>query len=565
MKTTASWIGRICALLALTLFVSLPQARSQATPPTGMPVQYAAPFGVLRWVNAEYTNDGVGRWEKITYYGLTATLTPNESGALDDLGNLYFALLDFQNSENAQNNAQYFAYVAGGGTELSLRLKLGSAGASPFPELTSAVLRDVTSVASDRTLYSGDGIGLGDSYAYWADDSYRIYMRDDAQSLVDSDGHLCFGWESEQLQYGIENRRYIYIDANGSLFRGDVLTGWVGGFAYPHVIPSGMASVYFWANGAAFTWQEEYDGWVGVFSDFQGNQYYAYMHMETGASGVLVIAYVSYDSSFYDVVYLEVARDAGGVLTVHGSGIGVANGTIFLPSNIDVSLEAPIQTFQYGGQTYRATVSAPEGTNQVRTSYQVLDGSNMAQVIWDPVTKSVGLIIIVPSTGDGAIYFSNGSGGYTVNTGSSAANLLTQVNGVNFVPNGSSSNPAAVTQFSGDLDIRGNLLSLGSWNGDWTQVGLNLTYQDGDSAINLALAIWTASRPHTAWLWEHVNEEGSTPNTKPQMKLGSDNVLTLYKTDGTVGITINPNTGRIRVAPQGDLSMGSFDHEPAAP
>lgn len=185
--------------------------------------------------------------------------------------------------------------------------------------------------------------------------------------------------------------------------------------------------------------------------------------------------------------------------------------------------------------------------------------------MWDTASKAITMFSIWESSGGYASYTSNGSGGYTWDPGSTAENALTQVNGMNFVPDGSSSAPAAVTQFSGDLDMRGNLLSLGSWNGDWSQAGLNLTYQDGDSAINSALAIWTASRAHTAWLWEHVNEEGGTPNTKPQMKLGSDNVLTLYKTDGTVGITINPNTGRIRVAPQGDLSMGAFVQEPTAP
>lgn len=99
------------------------------------------------------------------------------------------------------------------------------------------------------------------------------------------------------------------------------------------------------------------------------------------------------------------------------------------------------------------------------------------------------------------------------------------------------SSPAADLTVSGNLDVRGNIMNLGSWKNQTNQPGLSLNYTDspnnqwGDFHFSL-------NRLTSTWLWEHVS-----PNKTwlPMMKLNSDNSLSLFNSLGQSTLSLNPN------------------------
>jgi hypothetical protein len=88
----------------------------------------------------------------------------------------------------------------------------------------------------------------------------------------------------------------------------------------------------------------------------------------------------------------------------------------------------------------------------------------------------------------------------------------------------------------GNLDVQGNILNLGSWEGQTNEAGLSLNYTDypddeyGEFRFSL-------NRPTTTWLWEHL---GPNNSWKPAMKLEESHVLYLYDGNGQGNIALNP-------------------------
>ena len=126
----------------------------------------------------------------------------------------------------------------------------------------------------------------------------------------------------------------------------------------------------------------------------------------------------------------------------------------------------------------------------------------------------------------------------------------------------------------GTLDIRGNTLNFGSWvSGTGTSVnGLTLAFVPAASGANNQIRL-DAARPLTDWLWLHAQSDGSGDSVTA-MKLDSSHRLSLFDpaspANSIPGIVLNPG-GRsrfdkpVRIAPQGDISMGVFTADPEAP
>lgn len=119
-----------------------------------------------------------------------------------------------------------------------------------------------------------------------------------------------------------------------------------------------------------------------------------------------------------------------------------------------------------------------------------------------------------------------------------------------------------------DLDVLGNLFSLGSLKSNANMVGLTLQFADVDGTAKLYS---TLSRPEAEWIWNRA-DASPTSIAIPMMKLGSGNTLTLFDPwDSThAPIILNPAgrsrfDGPIRIEPQGDLDMGEFRHGPGEP
>ena len=116
-----------------------------------------------------------------------------------------------------------------------------------------------------------------------------------------------------------------------------------------------------------------------------------------------------------------------------------------------------------------------------------------------------------------------------------------------------------------DLDVLGNLFSLGSLKTNASIVGLTLQFAD---VAGTAKLYSTLSRPQAEWIWNRA-DGSAIPIPIPMMKLGSGNALSLFDPwDPTYApITLNPAgrsrfDGPIRIEPQGDLDMGVFRHGP---
>lgn len=132
-----------------------------------------------------------------------------------------------------------------------------------------------------------------------------------------------------------------------------------------------------------------------------------------------------------------------------------------------------------------------------------------------------------------------------------------------------------------DLDITGNILTLGSWAGDSTlsHAGMALQYSEAFTLPGTqplptpgrALIYMTGSRQDTSFLWNHATPN-SASNAPMMLLAGADHSLRLYApaTPTVPTIVLNPG-GRsrfdkpIRIEKQGDLEMGEFTHGPGEP
>lgn len=131
----------------------------------------------------------------------------------------------------------------------------------------------------------------------------------------------------------------------------------------------------------------------------------------------------------------------------------------------------------------------------------------------------------------------------------------------------------------GDLDILGNILSLGSLTGNKNTAGVTIAFRDDTSVAespSSSLSL-TLTRPNATWLWSHGT--GSSTTTQAMMSLDSAHRLNLYdpavataNPDPVVRLDPNPAgksklgnvsiTGSIRFQPAGDIEMGIYTAGP---
>lgn len=127
---------------------------------------------------------------------------------------------------------------------------------------------------------------------------------------------------------------------------------------------------------------------------------------------------------------------------------------------------------------------------------------------------------------------------------------------------------------AGDLDLTGNVLTLGSLANDIGVAGATLQFEDwlppGENSAHVATLHFSLNRPSAQWLWWKA---GPTPASAPEpmMKLDTQNRLSLRDPadpDGLAGVMLDPSPtgttiyrgsihvqGVLRVLPSGDLPM----------
>lgn len=120
-----------------------------------------------------------------------------------------------------------------------------------------------------------------------------------------------------------------------------------------------------------------------------------------------------------------------------------------------------------------------------------------------------------------------------------------------------------------DLDILGNVLSLGSLANDRNSAGLTVSFRDDLSASPYKTSVqFAASRPNSEWSWSRAQSVDNNLSVL-QMKLDGSNRLFLF--DPVMGtapsVVIDPSgltqfQGPVSAAPAGGISMGSFTNRP---
>jgi hypothetical protein len=134
----------------------------------------------------------------------------------------------------------------------------------------------------------------------------------------------------------------------------------------------------------------------------------------------------------------------------------------------------------------------------------------------------------------------------------------------------SSDGSGSTLELPGSLDVHGNAFTLGSWwNEGGTLInGLALSFLDGGNASDIR---FQTTRRSTQWVWMHPEADGHVAATM-SMSLDRDHRLRLFPPGGGSApkIILDPSgrsrfDGPVRIAPQGDISMGEFTHEPAVP
>ena len=222
-------------------------------------------------------------------------------------------------------------------------------------------------------------------------------------------------------------------------------------------------------------------------------------------------------------------------------------------------------TVLIGGQTWRLARFDPKTYTAIYDGYYVGESLSIAGVGRDGVASVV--LTRYDSAGDAvteAGTFLNGvfhgifeaAGVSGIKSGSIQGEALTSLDA------------PALNTFNNDLDITGNLFSLGSWAGNASHAGLTLQYRESGSPTKAVISL-TSSRGATSWLWSHATSDGAS-NTQPAMLLNSEHALKLYNsTDSAAAkIVLDPGgvsefTGVLRVGEYGDISMGGFRHKPA--
>lgn len=123
---------------------------------------------------------------------------------------------------------------------------------------------------------------------------------------------------------------------------------------------------------------------------------------------------------------------------------------------------------------------------------------------------------------------------------------------------------------NGDLDILGDVLSLGSHADDKNVAGMSIGFSDDITQPDspASAVAFSISRSLASWSWTRADV--SSPATSvPQMRLDANNRLTLFDpaTSGLPAVVIDPQggtyfTGGISIDPQGGVSMGTYTNRP---
>ncbi len=118
---------------------------------------------------------------------------------------------------------------------------------------------------------------------------------------------------------------------------------------------------------------------------------------------------------------------------------------------------------------------------------------------------------------------------------------------------------------AGNLDIAGNVLSLGSLSGDAATSGVTLQFSDTGAQAMLGSAL---GRSAAQWVWWRVNPNDVTGYV-PTMAVDSAFGLALYDPANPAQATIKLNPtggssfkGPVHLKPAGDVLMGEFNHGP---
>ena len=212
-----------------------------------------------------------------------------------------------------------------------------------------------------------------------------------------------------------------------------------------------------------------------------------------------------------------------------------------------------------GGQLWRFTDVGLDGTAHYVGVYSgqtlAMTPSTAREKVWD-------VVVTDPFGGNETGEFHNFTFSMNGATGvGSGDDLGTTVNHLNIQRQ----------SIAGDIDIFGNVLSLGALKDDPDAAGLTMSFADTGTTASLNLAL---ARPSSEWTWSHSTTAGGS-SLDLMMKLDATNSLSLFDpaNPGTAGIKLDPAAksefkadvsvqGTLRVQARGDLSMGAFTSGP---
>lgn len=129
--------------------------------------------------------------------------------------------------------------------------------------------------------------------------------------------------------------------------------------------------------------------------------------------------------------------------------------------------------------------------------------------------------------------------------------------GLNGTRNTATINNNSLAALNGNLDIPGNVLSLGALSGDAAAAGMTLQFVDDGATATLHNGL---ARPQAQWLWNRAQSSQSSTSL-PVITLHSSSGLTLANpSDPTqAAIQLNPSTGTINLNGNAVLTQSTAD------
>ena len=129
---------------------------------------------------------------------------------------------------------------------------------------------------------------------------------------------------------------------------------------------------------------------------------------------------------------------------------------------------------------------------------------------------------------------------------SSQSSIYDNNNGANYSYTAAGPSTQAIAS---NLDVLGNVFTLGAGSDDFTQPGLFLNYTDGSASVPSTVT-FTSNRWHNNWTWQHGTYYGAQSGVATMMKLDTGNRLTLFKPDQSSDqpvIVLDPSLGQITI------------------